>query len=185
MSRSRLKGAARVSLFRTVGLCTTLALASCATPPAPHDGELALPADYRSWPIFLRDVQRPDNRQVRDIYVNAAGSEAESGEGFPYGTILIMENHKARLNADGSLQTGADGRLVKGDTAAIFVMGKGRGWGVGVPGALATGEWVFAAYKPDGSRSDADLNACRGCHAPLGTKDFVHRYDEYFAHRSR
>ena len=96
-----------------------------------------------------------------------------------------MENHKAGLDADGSLRKGADGRLVKGETAAIYMMSKGPGWGSGVPAALATGEWVFAAFKADGSKSDADLNACRACHAPLGRTDFVNRYDEYFAGRNK
>jgi hemoglobin len=27
------------------------------------------------------------------------------------------------------------------------------------------------------------IAACRGCHLPLVTKDFVHRYDEYFDKR--
>ena len=36
----------------------------------PKDGDLVLPSDYRSWPIFLSNVQRPDLKQIRDIYIN-------------------------------------------------------------------------------------------------------------------
>jgi hypothetical protein len=44
----------------------------CATtaPPPVKDGELAVPADYKSWPKFLSAVQRPDAKQVREIYMN-------------------------------------------------------------------------------------------------------------------
>jgi len=40
-------------------------VAACTTaPPKPtanlNDGELAIPADYKSWPKFLSAVQRPD-----------------------------------------------------------------------------------------------------------------------------
>ena len=31
-----------------------------ASTPKPKDGELALPGDYKSWPRFLSEVQRPD-----------------------------------------------------------------------------------------------------------------------------
>lgn len=167
------------------GLALAAVLPGCIATPPPRDGQLPLPPDYRTWSPFLHEVQRPDNRQVRDIYVNAAGQAAVAGSAFPYGTVLVMENHKAVVDASGAPARDGSGRLVKGDLAAIFVMGKGRGWGSEVPAGLATGEWIFAAYQPDGRHADTDLSACRSCHAPLGTKDFIHRYDEYFASRSK
>ncbi|MGA7180460.1 MAG: cytochrome P460 family protein [Thiobacillaceae bacterium] len=168
-----------------------LFMLACANPPPPSakaaailkDGELPLPADYRTWPRFLLDVQRPDAKQVRDIYVNPQGYAATAGKPFPYGTVTVMENYKAKLNQDGTPMVGADGKLIKSDLAAIFVMGKGEGWGKGVADNLATGEWIFTAYKPNGTKSDADLNTCRACHTPLKDKDFVQRYDEFFAKR--
>ncbi len=169
-----------------------LLLSSCALPgdsarpaPALHDGDLSVPAGYRSWTPFLRDVQRPDSKQVRDIYVNEAGVGARKGDAFPNGTIFVMELYNARSAADGSLATGADGRLVKGDLAKIFVMGKGAGWGALVtPAELRNGDWIYAAYLPDGKTHAPDAPAaCRGCHLPQASKDFVHRYDEYFAGR--
>ena len=143
-----------------------------------RDGELPLPADYKTWPKFLADIQRTDNKQVRDIYINPTGYAGVSGKPFPYGTVMVMENYKAHLNAEGAVQ-------LKDGLAAIFVMGKGEKWGADVSENLATGEWIFSAYKPDGSKSDVDLKTCRACHAPLKTKDFVHRFDEYFAQRTR
>jgi Cytochrome P460 len=168
-----------------------LLMLACTTPPPSSgkaasilkDGELPLPADYKTWPRFLLDVQRPDAKQVRDIYINPIGYAAQAGKPFPYGTVTVMENHKVQLNADGTPVIGADGKLIKSDLAAIFVMGKGEGWGKGVADNLATGEWIFSAYKPDGAKSDADLNTCRACHAPLKDKDFVQRFDEFFATR--
>lgn len=51
-----------------------MAVATCAAMqagPAPIDGELALPADDKSWPVVLKDVQKPD--AARDLYVNPVG----------------------------------------------------------------------------------------------------------------
>ena len=148
------------------------------------DGDLLLPADYKSWPKFLSEVQRPDAKQIREIYVNPRGQGAKQGGEFPNGTIFVMELHKAK-EADGQLAKGADGNLVKGDLAKVFVMGKDAGWGAGAPEGLKNGDWVYAAYDPSGKKTADNLGTCRACHLPLDKKDFVHRYDEYFQKRAQ
>lgn len=180
---------------RTSTVLAALMLASCAqtsTPPASSspppklkDGELAVPADYKSWPVFLTNVQRADVKQIRDIYVNPTGAKAAAGAAFPNGTVSVMELYKAQVGADGNPLKGTDGNLVKGELLKIFVMGKNAGWGESAPAGLKNGDWIYAAYGADGKTAAPDpLVGCRGCHLPLGeAKDFVHRYDEYFLKR--
>jgi len=157
----------------------------CATtaPPPVKDGELAVPADYKSWPKFLSAVQRPDAKQVREIYMSPVARDATAAGGFPNGTVLVMENYAAKARVDGTLEAGADGKLVKGDLLRVFVMGKNAGWGADVSEALRNGNWVYAAWLPGGQKAPDDLNTCRACHLPMAGKDFVHRYDEHFASR--
>jgi hypothetical protein len=163
--------------------CTQMA----AKPPAAkvEDGELALPADYKSWPKFLSEIQRPDAKQVRDIYVNPRGHAAEQGRPFPHGTVFVMENYKATEAADGTLMKGDDGRLVKGELTRVFVMGKGEAWGDAAPEGLRNGDWTYASYDPSGKKTADSFAACRACHMPLEKKDFVYRYDEYFRKRAQ
>lgn len=150
------------------------------------DGELGVPADYRSWPKFLSGIQRPDAKQIREIYLNPVGHSAKAGESFPNGTISVMEIYKARENSDGTLAKGTDGNLVKGDLAKVFVMGKGAGWGDSAqPAELKNGDWIYSAFKADAKTPSGDeIGPCRTCHLPLANKDFVHRYDEYFEKRA-
>jgi len=176
--------------FRRLATLATLALAigalwSCATtPPAAKDGELSVPADYKTWPKFLSAVQRPDAKQVREIYMNPTARNATAGGSFGNGSLFVMENYAARVRADGTLETGTDGKLVKGDLLRVFVMGKNTGWGADVAEPLRNGNWVYAAWLPSGQKAPEDTNTCRACHLPLSSKDFVHRYDEYFASRN-
>ena len=155
----------------------------CATPPPPpvKDGELPIPADYKTWPKFLSAVQRPDAKQVREIYMNPTAGNATAASGFANGTIFVMENYAARTRADGTLETSADGKLVKGELIRVFVMGKNAGWGAEVLEPLRNGNWVYAAWLPSGQKAPDDTNTCRACHLPLAGKDFVPRYDEHFA----
>lgn len=156
----------------------------CATKPPPvKDGELPVPGDYKTWPKFLSAVQRPDAKQVREIYMSPASSGATAAGGFGNGTVFVMENYAARARADGTLETGPDGKLVKGDLLRVFVMGKNAGWGADVIEPLRNGNWVYAAWLPSGQKAPDDINTCRACHLPLASKDFVPRYDEHFASR--
>lgn len=176
---------------RTLTLVAAAALlAGCSmmksTPaPAPKpvlvDGQQPIPADYKSWPKFLSNIQRPDAKQVREIYQNTAAAKAVRGQPIPQGAIYVMENYAAVANEDGSLQKGPDGNLVKGKLLAVFLMEKNEGWGQAVEEPLRTGNWIYTAYTGAGDKSPVDLNTCRACHIPLGAgKDWVHRYDQYF-----
>ena len=171
-----------------------LALAACSPMPAQppiapvkpvaqlKDGELPVPAGYKSWPKYLSAVQRPDAKQVREIYMNTVATAGTAAKGFPNGTVFVMENYAAAANPDGSLQQGADGKLVKAQLLRVFVMGKNEGWGASAPEGLANGDWIYAAYLASGEKSADSTLTCRACHLPLtASKDFVHRYDEYFA----
>ncbi len=172
-------------------VATSMVLASCAymqsTPPVAYkDGELPLPADYKSWPKFLSEVQRPDAKQIREIYVNPTGSKASKGDAFPNGTRFVMELYAAKAGADGTLEKGADGKLVKNNLIKVFVMGKEDGWNKQAPEGMKTGDWIYASYSgKDGTAvANESFGACRGCHMPLEKVDFVFRYDEYFQKRA-
>jgi len=176
---------------RMVLVVAAVSLAACAqmstmSYQAPtKDGEAAVPMAYKSWPKMLSAVQRPDAKQVREMFIDTKGNQTKAGDPFPYGTVMVMENYSAVAKPDGTLEMGADGKLVKGNLVRIFVMEKARGAGQDVPEALRNGEWVYAAYTPDGKKTEDNLMACRGCHLTVtGKKDFVHRYDEYFQTRA-
>ena len=161
-----------------------LLVAGCASTPAPlNDGDLTVPADYKSWPKFLSAIQRPDAKQVREIYMNPAAAGATSAGGFPNGSVFVMENYAALESTDGKLATGADGKLVKSDLLRVFVMGKNAGWGQAAAEPLRNGNWVYTSWLANGQKGPENLDTCRACHLPLAGKDFVHRYDEHFAQK--
>jgi Cytochrome P460 len=173
-------------------VATALVLASCAqtatvAPTAKlKDGDLTVPGDYKNWPRFLSTIDRPDNKQVREMYINSIGAKTTKGGKFPNGTVSVMEIYKAQENPDGTVAKSAEGKMVKGPLLKVFVMGKGEGAGDNAPTGLKNGDWVYSAYLADGKTVAPDpIASCRGCHLPLGeSKDFVHRYDEYFDKRS-
>lgn len=176
----------RFSLKPAWALLGTVLLAGCAATPTPpvalKDGELTLPRDYKAWPRFLPTIDRPDVKQVRDIYMNPTSTAVQPGQAFPQGSRFVMEIYAAAVQPDGSLRQ-EGGRLVKGNLMHVYVMGKEAHWGGDVPEPLRNGNWIYSAYKPDGSSNTPIVNTCRGCHTPLKKDDYVIHMDRYFAQR--
>ncbi len=162
----------RLATFVVGALGMTVALAADAI----HDGGIPLPKHYAHWAVFLKDVQRPDAKQVRELYVNSVGAKAKEGDPFPVGTTFVMENHEAA--------SGANGELTSGPIVRIFVMRKIKGTPEGVPEGLQNGSWIYGSFTADGKPAADDYQKCRACHLPLASKDFVQRYDEYFKTRA-
>lgn len=172
-------------------LAAAALLAACSTAPAPmsvsaplQDGEVPLPSGYRAWPKFVSEIQRPDVKQVREIYVNQTGARTPaSGQSFAHGTIFVMENYGAQVDATGQPVKGADGKLVKGNLLRVFIMSKGPGFGSA--GEPKNGDWAYGTFDAAGNKTADNLGACRTCHLPLASKDFVFRTDEYVAARAK
>ncbi|HTT09696.1 MAG TPA: cytochrome P460 family protein [Burkholderiaceae bacterium] len=171
--------------MKRISQLAVIFLAACGTVPqdAPklEDGEIAMPAGYQSWPKFLSAVQRPDVKQVREIYVNPIGYKTRAGDAYAAGAMFVMENWAAKTNADGTPALGPDGKLVKDKIAKVFLMQKGLGFGSKVPKELKNGDWVYDSYDASGNRIAENFAACRACHLPLAQQDYVQRYDEFFA----
>ncbi|WP_447968885.1 cytochrome P460 family protein [Nitrospira sp. M1] len=163
--------------------CSSMSMTpSAQSHDMPKDGDLMFPKDYNMFPTFLKGIQKPN--AVRDLYINKTGAKTSQGTSFANGSILVMEIYNAQKGMNDEFAKDTQGNLVKGELAKIFVMQKDKGWGMHAPQGLQNGDWIYAAFKPNGERLDVDYKACRGCHLPLGEpKDYVHRYDEYFETR--
>jgi hypothetical protein len=84
-----------------------------------------------------------------------------------------MEIYAARTADRGEPLRDGNGRLVRGDLTAVFVMEKRAGWGAEYPDDLRNGEWEYARFTADGRSGPADTRACLGCHKPKAAHDYV------------
>jgi len=165
-----------ISIKPAMLIALTLGVSVALSAEALKDGSVPLSKNYTHWTVFLKDVQRPDVKQVRELYVNSVGAKAKEGDAFPLGTTIVMENHEA--------VPGADSKLTPGAIVRIYVMHKIKGTPEGVPDGLQNGSWVYGSFTADGKPAVDDFQKCRACHLPLASKDYVQRYDDYFKARS-
>jgi len=137
------------------------------------DDTVMFPKNYAKGVLYAT-VDRPDLKQVRDLYAAQATIDSAKNGALPSGTVLTMVQYKAKLDDQGNPVKDANGKLVKGDLLAYFVLEKRTGWGADQPADKRVGEWKFQAFTPDQKVNDtANITACAGCHIPHAADDYL------------
>jgi cytochrome c553 len=143
--------------------------------PALAKTNVAFPENYKSTFTMYQTVNRSDIHQVRYLWANPVALQAaREGRPMPPGSVLVLEQHAARLDADRKPVTGSDGFYVADRFLAFAVMGSGAGWGDAFPEMLRNGDWNYAVFAPD-TKPRAGINQaeCLACHKPLDKTSFV------------
>jgi hypothetical protein len=147
--------------------------------------KVAFPENHAQGVLYTT-VDRADNKQYRELYVNlpAAIDAAKKGEPLPSGTVLTLVQYAAKLDASGTPEKDANGRFIKGNLLGYTVMEKRTGWGAEYADDLRNGEWEYQAFKADRTPNPrANLANCFKCHKPLDKQDYVFSYDKLKAAR--
>jgi hypothetical protein len=164
-------------------LAMAAATSMALLPAAGHAGPelVAFPAGFAGEFVLYNRVDRPDRKTVRFMYANpAAVGAARPGEPIPHGTVLVMADHKARLDGERPV-TDAEGRLVPTDELVnVFVMEKRPGWGAEYPVEKRNGEWEYAWFLADGTRkADAKFDGCFACHLNRAGRDYTFTFAKF------
>jgi len=147
--------------------------ATLAFAQAPDD-RVGFPADYATTFTNYVSVDRQNGTQVMRIFANDIAMQGPGPDGrLADGAIIVGEIYPALVDGEDNVVITDLGRFIRGDLAAIAVMEKQAGWGDVFTDELRNDDWDFAIFSSTGERRDADLDACRACHAPLGDKDHV------------
>ena len=142
--------------------------------PALVKTNATLPTDYKTSFTMYQTVNRPDINQVRYLYANdVALRAARDGKTLPDGSLLVLEQHAARLGPDGKPATGSDGFFMAEKFVAYTVMERGAGWGRDIPENLRNEDWHYAAYSPGRELRPANQAECLACHKPLDKDSFL------------
>lgn len=138
---------------------------------------VAFPEGYKDKGGFrmYQTVNRPDINQVRYLWANSvAWQAAREGKPLPDGSVLLLEQHAAKLDADRKPVTGTDGFFVSDKLVAYAVMASGTGWGKNFPEMLANGDWNYAVFNPDMKpRAGVNQADCLACHKPLDKASYL------------
>ena len=133
------------------------------------------PENYKQTFTMYQTVNRPDIGQVRYLYANpVALRAAREGKPLPDGSVLVLEQHAAKMGADKKPVTGADGFFVADRFLAHAIMERQTGWGRDIPENLRNEDWQYAVYTPAKElRPGVNQGECLACHKPLDKESFT------------
>jgi len=165
----------RVAVGAAMAALTLGALAASAGPE-----RVSFPEGFDTEFVHYSNVDRPDRKRVRELYINPeADAAAEPGEDLPHGTVIVMADRDARLDAEGDPVRDENGRFIpEGDFTGIFVMEKQEGWEESQTlDVISNGDWDYAAFRPDGTlNTDFGTEGCFSCHANRAGRDYTFTY---------
>lgn len=159
---------------RSVALLALLSMLAPAASAAPRD--VKLPENWRETFVKYWEGDRapPNDAQTGVTWANDIAVEsARKGGPLAYGSVIVFEVWKAKLDAEGKPVLDQQGRRIPDSLALIAVMEKRRGAGAAWPEEVRNDDWEFAAFKPDGTFVDRDYTPCLECHKPLEDRDFL------------
>ena len=144
--------------------------------------QVAFPEGYRSDYIHYLDVDHYGRKSIRKMFVSpGAAARAEPGEELPDGTVLIAEEVRAKVDADGNLVRDDEGRLIALDVIdTIIVMQKNA--------AISTenGNWDYAVFGADGKLTPGvDYKPCFECHESRADRDFNFTYSKFLLDQNK
>ncbi len=137
--------------------------------PALARHNIVFPPGYPAGFTMYTTVNRPDIGQVRYLYANAVALQAaREGRSLPDGSLLVLEQHAAKMDADKKPVLGADGFYVADRMLAFAVMQREAGWGRDFPDLLRNEDWQYAVFTPVRQpRPGVNQADCLACHKPL------------------
>jgi len=136
--------------------------------PALAKTQVTFPEGYKSSFRLYQTLNRTDINQVRYLYANpVAWQAAREGKPLPAGSVLLLEAHAAKLDAEKKPVTGPDGFFVSDRLVVYSLMASGEGWGKDFPDMLRNGDWNYAQFNPDLKPRGINQAECLACHKPL------------------
>ena len=150
--------------------------------PALAKTQVSFPEGFRSSYTKYHTINFPATRQVRYYYANPVSVQAaREGRSLPNGTVLMVEVHSAKLDADKKPVLGADGFFVADQLLFYTAMARDAGWGKDIPEMLRNEDWNYAAFTTAKQLRPANQAECLACHKPLDKVSYTFTIDRLSA----
>lgn len=155
-----------------------------AAPPdavaAIKKSHMTFPRDFpRGYTQYL-SANNTEKKVVSKTYVNAVGlAAARAGKQMPDGSIIIVVNSSAKLDASGNPATDKDGGWVPDKVQGYTGMEARPSWGKDIPEMIRNQNWNYAVFTADKQpRAEVAQTICLVCHKPKAGESFVFSWKE-------
>jgi hypothetical protein len=141
---------------------------------------MPFPRDFPKGFVVYHAENSAEQKIVARSYINAVGlAAAKAGKPLPDGTIIMVVNYAAKLDAQQQPITDKDGSFAIDKPVSYSGMEARAGWGKDLPELLRNGNWHYNVFGPDKApRADLNNAACLACHKPAADSSYVFTYKQ-------
>lgn len=136
---------------------------------------VTIPADFPNGFTRYSASNDAGSKQIQYQWANAKAVDAAvAGKTLPDGSVIVVENLAAKLDADKKPIIGADGMFVPEKTLSYSAMAREAGWGNDIPEAIRNENWHYALFTGDKKlRTTVNHAECLACHVPAASSSYV------------
>jgi cytochrome c553 len=139
-------------------------------------GKMAFPKDFPKGFTLYGTANKEGKNAVAKQYINTIGLQAvKAGKPMPAGTVIIVVNYAAKLDADKKPVVDKDGSSWVTDKLQGYEgMETRAGWGKDIPDLLRNLDWNYALFTDaKAPRNEVNQAICLACHVPAASTGFV------------
>lgn len=137
--------------------------------------QMTFPRDFPKGFVLYSTTNKEEEGAVAKSFVNTAGLAAvKAGKPLPDGTIVLVVNYAAKLDANKKPVVEKDGSWAVDKVTGYAGMEARAGWGKDIPDVIRNGSWNYGVFAPDKTpRSTVNQAACLACHKPTAATSYV------------
>lgn len=136
---------------------------------------MPFPRDFPKGFVVYHSENNEAQHMVSKSYVNATGlAAAKAGKPLPDGSIIMVVNYAAKLDASKQPVTEKDGSWAVDKAMSYSGMEARAGWGKDLPDLLRNDNWHYNLFTADKApRPELNQAICLACHKPKASTSYV------------
>lgn len=140
-----------------------------------RQSRMPFPKDFPKGFTVYRTENDPAQHGITKSYVNAvARTAAKAGKPLPEGSVIMVVNYAAKLDAAQQPVLQKDGSWAIDKAVSYSGMETRAGWGAAVPELLRNANWSYNVFSAARAPvPEFNQTACLACHKPAAATSYV------------
>ena len=136
---------------------------------------VTIPANFPTGFTRYKTESSAEEKSMTFTYANEdAIQAARAGKPLPDGSLIVVENHAVKLDADKKPIIGSDGAFVSDKVVSYAAMARNANWGDDIPELLRNENWNYGLFNAAKKiRADVSYAECFACHKPIAKSSYV------------
>lgn len=128
----------------------------------------------KGFAVYAESYDEKAQTVARSYANQVAMAAARAGKALPVGSVILVANYKAKLDAQGKAVRNAAGGYEVAEAMSYSGMEARKGWSKDVPALLSNEHWGYGLFGGDQTpKPEASQAACLACHKAKASESYM------------